>query len=171
VLARVAEPLTGLGAEAAAAAMAPFQPAFLSVAIASAVLWVLAGMFAAWRRMRLAGRSVQASVTWDCGFVRPTPRMQYTGTSFVDPLVRLFQWLLRTKRERRPPAGLFPTEARVGSGTPDPVLQSVFAPLFERALGFMERLRGLQHGRLQIYVLYIALTLVGLLLWKTGGRP
>jgi hypothetical protein len=33
------------------------------------------------------------------------------------------------------------------------------------------RMRWLQQGRLRLYVLYIALTLLALLVWKLGGRP
>jgi hypothetical protein len=30
----------------------------------------------------------------------------------------------------------------------------------------LSKLRGLQHGRVQVYVLYIVLTLLALLIWK-----
>ena len=46
------------------------------------------------------GRSVTASVTWDCGYARPTARMQYTASSFAQPLTTLFRWLLGTDANR-----------------------------------------------------------------------
>ena len=36
-----------------------------------------------------AARSPQ-TVTWDCGYAQPTPRMQYTASSFAQPLTDLF---------------------------------------------------------------------------------
>jgi len=38
--------------------------------------------------------------------------------------------------------------------------------VFRAASGTLARLRWLQHGRVQLYVLYILLTLVVLLVWK-----
>ena len=44
--------------------------------------------------------------------------------------------------------------------------------IYRPALGLLDRalvrLRWLQHGAVQLYVLYIALTLLALLVWKLG---
>ena len=44
--------------------------------------------------------------------------------------------------------------------------QRFFVPLFEQIENMFGRLRWIQQGALQFYVLYIALTLVGLLVWE-----
>ena len=33
--------------------------------------------------------------TWDCGYARPTSRMQYTASSFAQMIVGMFGWVLR----------------------------------------------------------------------------
>jgi hydrogenase-4 component B len=57
---------------------------------------LLLGGAALWLRLR---RSVVASgATWGCGYAAPTPRMQYSSSSFAQLLVGLFAWALRPRR-------------------------------------------------------------------------
>ena len=71
------------------------------------------------RRRLLANRDVRVTVTWDCGYTAPTPRMQYTASSFVHPLTSLFQPVLGTHTHWVPPLGPFPPEASFSTKTPD----------------------------------------------------
>ncbi len=120
------------------------------------------------RRRMLRGRDVRQAVTWDCGYARPTARMQYTASSFSQRLTGLFQAFLRTRWSRALPRGLFPLETSMASETPDAFREKLFRPFFTRVQSLLAPFRRLQHGRLQLYVLYIALTLIILLIWKLG---
>ncbi|RPJ61259.1 MAG: hypothetical protein EHM23_07495 [Acidobacteria bacterium] len=132
-----------------------------------ALLAVLCGLLAALRRWLLSGRAVAVSVTWDCGYARPTARMQYTASSFARPITTLFQRVLRTKVHLDMPPGLFPGKAAFSTETPDAFLQTVYGRLFGTGARLIAALRWLQHGNIHIYVLYIALALLGLLFWMT----
>jgi hypothetical protein len=44
----------------------------------------------------------------------------------------------------------------------------VYRPLFSELRERMSQLRWLQHGRLHLYILYIAVTLIVLLVWQLG---
>jgi formate hydrogenlyase subunit 3/multisubunit Na+/H+ antiporter MnhD subunit len=150
------------------AVMASPQPQSLLIALGVAY-WLLAGVFALvwWLRRRIAGSwQAETGPTWDCGYAAPDPRMQYTASSFGDPFARLFRLLLRTRSGQGVPAGFFPQEARFSSESPDPFASSLFAPAFQVVAWLASKVRHLQHGRIQIYVLYIALTLIALLVWK-----
>lgn len=148
------------------------------LAAAVAALWavvascagfaIVAGAVAMLRRTLLAGRSVTAGPTWDCGYAAPSPRMQYTGASFSQPLTAVFARVLRTESRGTQPAGFFPERATFSSATPDLARERLYRPLFRGIERALARLRWLQHGEVQLYVLYIALTLVMLLLWKIG---
>ncbi len=127
---------------------------------------VLASLLVLLRRWLLSGREVGQSGTWDCGYAAPTPRMQYTASSFAEPLTTLFAMVLRTVFHKHAPSGIFPRSAALHSETPDLFLRSVYSPLFRWGGWGLSHLRWLQHGRLQVYVLYIAVTLLILLLWK-----
>ncbi len=133
------------------------------------LLTIVIATLALVRRRLLADRPVTVAGTWDCGYARPSPRMQYTASSFAQPLLDNFHALLRSRRGGTPPAGIFPAPSSFHSSTPDSGQRYLFNPLFARLAGLLGRFRWLQHGRVHLYVLYIAVTLLALLLWKLGG--
>lgn len=118
------------------------------------------------RRALLRNRRVEESVTWDCGYVRPTARMQYTASSFAQPLTSLFGLLLRAHRRGKPPAGLFPSGTGLATETPDVWREGLFRPVFNGVAWLSSKLHWLQTGRVHFYVLYVAVTLLVLLAWK-----
>jgi NADH:ubiquinone oxidoreductase subunit 5 (subunit L)/multisubunit Na+/H+ antiporter MnhA subunit len=138
------------------------------VSTAGAVLATLALALWALRRRLLARRSTEETGTWDCGYAAPTARMQYTASSFAWPILDMFRPLLRIRLDRRLPSGLFPREASLESHAEDVFLRCGYGPVFRSLARVAERLRRLQQGRNQLYVLYITLTLLILLLWKLG---
>ena len=131
----------------------------------------LVGLIAALAGVRswlLSGRRVTTTLTWDCGYAQPTTRMQYSASSFAHPLTELFSVLLQTRRRGVAPAGLFPHAASLATETPDVCSERLYGPVFTTIGRGLGRLRWLQHGRVHFYVLYIALTLLVLLIWKLG---
>ncbi|MBI4564213.1 MAG: hypothetical protein HY716_05925 [Planctomycetes bacterium] len=126
---------------------------------------VLAALLALARAVLLSRRPIHESVTWDCGYARPTPRMQYTSSSFAQPLTDLFGLVLRTKRRASAPRGYFPGEAAFASETPDVWRETLWRRLFAGATWGFSKFAWLQQGRVHLYILYIALTLVALLIW------
>ncbi len=154
---------TGL-AEWAGAATLPLAV----VACVGVGLLALLATLVAIRSALLAKRLVHESVTWDCGYSAPTPRMQYTASSFADPLTRFFGLLLGTHRKFSWPRGFFPDSASYSTETPDMSRERLYRPVFiaiERALS---KFQWIQHGRLNLYILYVVLTLLVLLAWKLG---
>ena len=94
--------------------------------------------------------------------------MQYTASSYAQPLTALFRLLLGTKTRATLPAGLFPHRATFHTHTPDTFREGVYRPAFAGVERFLDRLRVVQHGRIQLYVLYIVVTLIALMVWKLG---
>ena len=117
------------------------------------------------RRGLLAGRRVEQSTTWGCGYAQPTARMQYTASSFAQPLMDLFRPLLGTRKRILRPEGFFPKEAALETITPDISHEEMYRPMFRRVNEWLSQVRWLQHGKVQLYVLYIAVTLIVLLVW------
>lgn len=153
---------------AVADALSTGQTALTAVCCGSSALVVIVSLLA-WLRWRLlAGREVGKAGTWDCGYAAPSARMQYTASSFAQPLVNVFHAFLGTKTHVHSPNVLFPDQADFHSDTPDLFRDRLFAPLFAAFRWVAYRLRGLQQGRIQLYVLYIAIALVVLLIWKLG---
>ncbi len=139
------------------------------VGISAVLLLLVAGLLIVRRRL-LINRAVSQSVTWDCGYARPTARMQYTASSFAQPLTRFFGVFLKSHTALTRPADYFPASASVATHTDDVCREKLYSPVFRGIARALSRLRWLQHGQVQIYVLYIAVTLLALLLWKLN-RP
>lgn len=133
---------------------------------ASLLLLALTGAFTVLRKLLLGKRSVRQAVTWDCGYAQPDARMQYTATSFAQPLTDLFRIFLRTRKTISLPEGLFPADSSFHTESSDISERYLYAPVFQWVGLLLSKLQWLQHGRLQIYILYIVLVLWTLLIWK-----
>ncbi|MBI1783639.1 hydrogenase, partial [Candidatus Sumerlaeota bacterium] len=110
-------------------------------------------------------RSVSRPGTWDCGYAAPTPRMQYTSSSFAQALVGLFRWILRPRIHQPELSATFLPALHFSSHVDDFVLDGQIIPFARRAGRWLGRLRGLQQGVTQHYVLSILMTVIVLLAW------
>ena len=115
------------------------------------------------QRLKAAPQAI--GLTWDCGYLRPSPRMQYSASSFAEMLVKLFGGMLRPHWKLPAISGPFPPESRFASHVPEAVLDLAFLPFLARANARMGTIRRLQHGQLHLYILYTFLTLALLLIW------
>ena len=159
---------TGLSADSVNTALLSVHGVFSTLVLVSLVLLTLLLLLAGLRYRLLAKRSVTAHGTWDCGYACPTPRMQYTASSFAQSLTSLFRFVLRTRFHHVMTPGLFPRAASLTTETKDLSRTHLYQPLFVGIGRGLSSLRWVQHGQVHLYVLYIALTLLVLLVWKLG---
>ena len=113
-------------------------------------------------------RSVRPSkrgVTWDCGYARPTARMQYSGSSLSEMSVGLLGWVLFPRRRRPRIDGVFPNESAFESEVPDVVLDRGLTPALGGAAWLMSHARVLQRGPIQVYLVYVLVILLVLLVF------
>jgi len=92
--------------------------------------------------------------------------MQYTASSFADPLNRQFGSLMHVSRDVETPHGLFPRAARVETESDDPFHFLLFAPTFRWLDRLLNRAEIIQRGHTHIYVLYVATTLLVVLVFS-----
>jgi hydrogenase-4 component B len=122
------------------------------------ILW---GLFARRSRTRIAP-------TWDCGQRGLTPKMEYTATGFSKPLRMIFKALFRPRREVQREydfSPYFTTTLRFESHVEEMFQTRIYRPLRWLVLYGSRRLRALQAGSLQAYLIYIFVTLLALLLF------
>jgi hydrogenase-4 component B len=105
----------------------------------------------------------RAGLTWDCGYARPTARMQYTASSFAQTIALLAHGVLRPHVQRPRVAGSFPLSTHLHSHVDDPVLDRALLPAGHRIEVWFNWCHRFQRGLAQHYVLYILLTLIALL--------
>ncbi len=131
-------------------------------------LVVLTAGLALLRRGLLRGRVVESGPTWDCGYAAPDFRMQYSGSSFAEPLTTLFRSVLRPREWMAAPEGYFPVTASVAQETPDAARGLLFRPLFRALAWSAGKLRWLQRGSVHLYIGYIVLALLAVLAATVG---
>ncbi|MBI2497568.1 MAG: NADH-quinone oxidoreductase subunit H, partial [Opitutae bacterium] len=132
---------------------------------------VAAGL-AAWWLWRACRDALVRALTWDCGYAAPAARMQYTAGSFAGIITEWFAWILRPVRHDERPADLFSARAAFSEHTPETVLEHLIQPVGGVVMRISMAVRRLQHGRVQSYLLYLAIgvaALAGIVL--LGGRP
>lgn len=124
------------------------------------VLGVTGVLVALRRQRRLPELAANPQVTWGCGYPAPTARMQYTGSSYAWELAHSFRGLLRSRRDATWPEGFFATASGLSTQTTDAAVQFGYRPTFLAIARGCRRLWPLQHGRIQLYLMYIVATLL-----------
>jgi hydrogenase-4 component B len=158
--------ISGLSMTACAAGLKTAAYPLTAIAMLSSLLIILGGFLFAARRAMPGARVETKGPTWDCGYAKPEPRMQYTSSSFAQPLTQLFSFFLRTKTKLPDTSAAFPAANSFSTETPDFWQEYIFRP----AVIFFNRLSAIvaktETGRIHIYILYIILTLLILLTWN-----
>jgi len=106
--------------------------------------------------------------TWACGQAGLTPQMEYTATGFSKPIRMIFKALFRPRRDVQREydfSPYFATTLRFESHVEEIFLTRLYRPLNRLVLHISRRLRALQAGSLQAYLIYIFITLLLLLLF------
>jgi hydrogenase-4 component B len=137
----------------------------LGIAVLS--LCLLCVPFALW--LVFARRSkIRIGPTWDCGLKGLTPQMEYTATGFSKPIRMIFKALFRPRREVQSEYDYSPYFAktiRFEAHVEEVFETRIYRPLNRMVLRASRRMRALQAGSIQAYLIYIFITLLLLLLF------
>jgi formate hydrogenlyase subunit 3/multisubunit Na+/H+ antiporter MnhD subunit len=106
---------------------------------------------------------------WDCGFEKITSRMQYTATSFAMPIRRIFGFIFSIKEHagQLPPAAhpAFPQRLSYHLRVRDRFWMWIYQPVVDASFWLSRRIGRMQHGRIQIYLIYSFVTILVLLIF------
>lgn len=134
-----------------------------SIAIFSGVFVLIILLLWGFRRLSVQPESPH-SCTWGCGYVAPNSRMQYTGKSFAKSLGKLFNFLLieRKKYKELEKGEIFPIDRDYSSHYNDFFEFKLIKPSIKHMLFGSNYLGFLQNGRIQWYVLYGIVFVLGI---------
>jgi hydrogenase-4 component B len=141
----------------------PVRPVWFAVAGGS-VLLLATGLFWYLRRKQRALPEATGQ-TWGCGYLAPTARMQYTGTSFGALFGSFSAGVIRTRLRNSVIAGVAPATGRLSFTPEETLLERVILPVTSVLGVAFAFLRRLQHGEVQVYIAYIFITLFLLMVW------
>ncbi len=116
---------------------------------------------------RVLGRRRRRAAAWDCGNGPLTARMEYTATSFAEPLQRIFDDVVTPERdvdvthadESRYHVAAVTYQQRI----PDRVENRLYRPLLAAARTVGERARALANGSVHQYLGYMLAALLAVL--------
>jgi hydrogenase-4 component B len=166
-LLRVLElPVAQLGGEALAAT--PALRALQASALLGGALIALVLGLGLIRRRLVRRHPAASSGTWACGYPSLGPAMQYTASSFAQPLVAVFRGVLLPRRRQIAAATPFAGSVALEEHCRDPVDDFALAPSLRAGARTLSLLRRAQPTRVQSYVLAIFVALIALLWWRLG---
>lgn len=139
-------------------------PASLSpFLLAIAVLVALVATLAVVRAVRSAP-TIRGAATWGCGRSVETARMEYTATSFAEPLVRVFDDVLRPDLDidvdHRAESRYYVDAVRYHQGIRDAFEHWLYRPVLWLARWWGRAARGVQNGSIHLYLGYVLAALV-----------
>lgn len=137
------------------------------VAISKANWIFLAVVVSLWaiRKVALRKKTVTVSSTWGCGYTAPTPKIQYTASSFVKTYTKLFGTLFLIHRKEKEVEGIFPAEAHIETHPYDIIEQGLIDYPIRKLKEFLSLFLFFQNGRLQFYILYGILFILSVILF------
>lgn len=155
------------------AAISPAQFVALSGTVPLQQLAVMNGLLLAvivciwliWR-FQLQRNPVGSTTTWSCGYLAPTPRMQYHGSAFAELAAGLFGNQILAIGRLSGVSGRFPAPYRYVRDHTEQILDRLLIPFLHGVDWCLSWLRRMQHGHLYLYILYIFTTLFVLMVWS-----
>ena len=122
---------------------------------------------------RVAGRRPRrhVDIAWGCGGIRVSPRMQYTATSYAEPLVRVFDDALRPRRDlevtHTEESRYLVERVEFRQRLSDVVEDRVYAPATRAVTRVGRAARGIQNGSIHRYLAFSFTALAVVLLVVT----
>ncbi|HBB93729.1 MAG: hypothetical protein A2X22_07505 [Bacteroidetes bacterium GWF2_49_14] len=136
----------------------PFQgQAFDALRPITWAMWVLIGITSiVYLGKRILMRKQKAALysTWGCGYVAPTPKMQYTASSYMRGYSKLNKPTLLFYKHEKEVDQIFPTEGHYESHAYDKIEKWLIDKPISGIKAFLGIFRFIQNGRLQSYLLY-----------------
>lgn len=109
----------------------------------------------------------QEYTTWGCGYDKGNNHIQYTASSYVNPIVSILTPMFRKIFDVKKPKGLFPGEAHFNSTIEDVEEAYIINPVLKFDEKFLSKFERLQDGNIQHYILYglvfLILALIGVI--------
>ncbi len=158
----VLRPLSGVVQQLLPGAVLPQA----AMSLAWVIPWLAVAVVGVALATMLVRRVSRITPTWACGQPGLDQRMQYTSTAFSKPLRQVFSRVYKPDRtvEILPvDQPCFPVSISYSSVRTTSFERSLYRPLLDGVVAAANRLRRLQTGNIQVYLLYMFLALVGLL--------
>lgn len=140
----------------------PYTETLTKVSYGAFGILLLAGLIFLVRRYITSHLPEKVDATWGCGYVVPSPKIQYTASSFVRSYSKLAEPLLSIHKHKKDVEGTFPTDGALVTHPDDKAEEWLIRYPLLSIRHFFNRFTFLQNGNPQVYILYgvIFITLI-----------
>jgi formate hydrogenlyase subunit 3/multisubunit Na+/H+ antiporter MnhD subunit len=125
-----------------------------SISWAAMGLIIIVGIVFLIRKQVQKRQTITHEPTWGCGYVAPTPKMQYTASSFIRTFTKLFGMMLLFHKKVKHVENIFPKHAHFESHSDNKKKKWLVNYPLMAFKSFLGKFRYLQNGNLQFYLLY-----------------
>jgi hydrogenase-4 component B len=153
----LSEPLylfTHLTANNISGEILPLTGIMSMIGLCSAIFLGLAGLIFFVRKRITSNKPQTVNVTWGCGYIAPSPKMQYTASSFIRAYRKLAEPLFSIHKNKKEITGVFPKTGGQETHPYDKAEEWFIDYPLLRLKKFFNRFTFLQNGNLQFYILY-----------------
>ncbi len=142
--------------------LVPVSASLSMIGIYSMAFILLTGLILLLRKKIIGARINTRNVTWGCGYIAPTAKMQYTASSFVRAYRKLAEPLFSIHKNKKEITKVFPTGGGQETHPYDKAEEWFIDYPLHLIKAFLNRFIFLQNGNLQFYILYgiVFITLV-----------
>lgn len=106
--------------------------------------------------------------TWGCGYMKDNPKLQYTGSAYINPLAYFLKPLMHKNASAAKAEGYFPQKIDYSEEVRDFIDRGVIHNLCRYTEKFLSLFSGIHNGRTNNYITYLLLALLALLFWVLG---
>jgi len=141
----------------------------ISISLLSVVILVLAGIVALIVIAIRKRTAVERYNTWDCGFTKLNPKIQYSATGFSKSIRIIFRGLFKPNRDLIITEGYGPYHIKKGTytiSTEKVIEKYLYLPFIKTIVNFSRKIRfKIQTGSIHTYLLYFFCILILMLLY------
>jgi len=148
---------------------------FASLMMPAVLIISLSVFVAIFAFVRIVGgkTSTKKYGTWDCGFGSLSDRTQYTATSLAEPIRRIFTVFYKSKNEITNEFYSDKNQYIKKSINVNSTTRNIFEELYESitsvSLFVLDKIRKIQTGKVNAYILYIMIALISLMVAMGAG--
>jgi formate hydrogenlyase subunit 3/multisubunit Na+/H+ antiporter MnhD subunit len=124
------------------------------IGFCSVIFLAMAGLVFFVRKRITSNKPQTVNVTWGCGYIAPTGKMQYTASSFIRAYRKLAEPLFSIHKKKKEITGVFPKTGGLETHPYDKAEEWFIDYPLLRLKKFFNRFTFLQNGNLQFYILY-----------------
>lgn len=130
------------------------------VGVIASVLFLMVTLFLIVKSQLILRRATRVSVPWGCGYDAITARMQYSGTSFSDDVVRIAGKAINIENDIQGPTHPIPLPSSFNEKIADLMLDKIITPCGDLLSWIVDKFKWLQSGKIQVYIAFSIIIVV-----------